>query len=204
MTRIFTLLASILLLPTLLAAPAFAQNAYLVKAGDILRIEVLEDATLNRTSLVPPDGRITIPLAGSLAAAGRSVEEIQADLIKKLTPSFAAPPSVFVSIESIFTAPLNTTPVVPVLYAIYVNGEAAKPGRFDVDPGTSVLQLFAQMGGFSKFAATKRIQLRRIEHGAEKIYGINYDQILAGASTAGNTTLKDGDIIIVPQRRLFE
>lgn len=204
MTRIFTLLAGLLLLPTLLAAPAFAQNAYLVKAGDILRIEVLEDATLNRTSLIPPDGRITLPLAGSIAAAGRSVEEIQADLIKKLTPSFAAAPNVFVSIESIFTAPQNTTPVVPVLYAIYVNGEAAKPGRVDVEPGTTVLQLFGQMGGFSKFAATKRIQLRRIEHGAEKIYGINYDQILGGTSTAGNTTLKNGDVIIVPQRRLFE
>ncbi len=204
MSRIFTLLAGFLLLPVLLAAPAFAQNAYLVKAGDILRIEVLEDATLNRSSLIPPDGRITLPLAGSIAAAGRSVEEIQADLIKKLTPSFAAAPNVFVSIESIFTAPLNTTPVIPVLYAIYVNGEAANPGRVDVDPGTTVLQLFGQMGGFSKFAATKRIQLRRMVGGTEKIYGINYDQILAGASTAGNTTLMDGDVIIVPQRRLFE
>jgi polysaccharide biosynthesis/export protein len=204
MRRIFTLLAGLLLLPVLLAAPAFAQNAYLVKAGDVLRIEVLEDATLNRSSLIPPDGRITIPLAGSIAAAGRSVEEIQADLIKKLTPSFAAAPNVFVSIESIFTAPVNNTPVVPVLYAIYVNGEAANPGRVDVEPGTTVLQLFAQMGGFSKFAATKRIQLRRIVSGVEKVYGINYDQILAGASTAGNTTLKDGDVIIVPQRRLFE
>lgn len=204
MSRIITLLAGLLLLPVLLAAPVFAQNAYLVKAGDVLRIEVLEDATLSRSALIPPDGRITIPLAGSIAAAGRSVEEIQADLIKKLTPSFAAAPNVFVSIESIFTAPLNTIPVVPVLYAIYVNGEAANPGRVDVDPGTTVLQLFGQMGGFSKFAATKRIQLRRIVGGAEKIYGINYDQILAGASTAGNTTLMDGDVIIVPQRRLFE
>jgi polysaccharide biosynthesis/export protein len=204
MSRILTLLAGLLLLPALLAAPAFAEGAYKVKAGDVLRIEVLEDATLNRSSLIPPDGRITIPLAGSIAAAGRSVEEIQADLIKKLTPSFAAAPNVFVSIESIFTAPIDNSPVVPVLYAIYVNGEAAKPGRVDVEPGTTVLQLFAQMGGFSKFAATKRIQLRRIESGTEKVYGINYDQILAGASTAGNTTLKDGDVIIVPQRRLFE
>jgi len=204
MRLIFTLLASLLLWPALLAAPAMAEGSYKVKAGDVLRIEVLEDATLNRSSLIPPDGRIALPLAGSIAAAGRSVEEIQADIISKLTPSFAAAPNVFVSIESIFTAPINTTPVVPVLYKIYVNGEAAKPGRIDVEPGTTVLQLFAQMGGFSKFAATKRIQLRRIEHGTEKLYGINYESILAGSSTAGNTTLKDGDIIIVPQRRLFE
>ena len=204
MRLIFTLLASLLLWPVFLTAPAMAQSSYKVQPGDVLRIEVLEDATLNRSSLIPPDGRIALPLAGSIAAAGRSVEEIQADIIKKLTPSFAAAPNVFVSIESIFTSPLSNTPVVPVLYKIYVNGEAAKPGRVDVEPGTTVLQLFGQMGGFSQFAATKRIQLRRIEHGAEKVYGINYDSIIGGSSTAGNTTLKDGDVIIVPQRRLFE
>ena len=90
MSRILTLLAGLLLLPALLAAPAFAEGAYKVKAGDVLRIEVLEDATLNRSSLIPPDGRITIPLAGSIAAAGRSVEEIQADLIKEFYDEYFA------------------------------------------------------------------------------------------------------------------
>lgn len=202
MRRIFTLLASMLLWPALLAAPALAESTYKVQPGDILRIEVLEDATLNRSSLVPPDGRIALPLAGSIPTSGRSVDEIQADIVTKLTPSFAAAPNVFVSIESIYTPPVPVP--VPVLYKIYINGEAAKPGRVDVEPGTTVLQLFGEMGGFSKFAATKRIQLRRIEHGTEKVYGINYDSIITGSSTAGNTTLKDGDVIVVPQRRLFE
>ena len=40
-------------------------------------------------------------------------------------------------------------------------GEAANPGKLDVKRGTTLLQAFAQMGGFSPFAATKRVQLHR-------------------------------------------
>jgi polysaccharide biosynthesis/export protein len=87
-----------------------------------------------------------------------------------------------------------------------VVGEAAKSGKIGVAPGTTVLQFFAEMGGFSKFAATKRIQLRRTDAktGEETIYNLNYDAIEAGSSGAGSTTLADGDVIVVPQRKLFE
>jgi polysaccharide export outer membrane protein len=68
-----------------------------------------------------------------------------------------------------------------------------------------VLQLFAEMGGFSKFAATKRIQLRRtLQDGSEKTYIFNYDAIEQGTSKAGSTVVHKGDVILVPQRRLFE
>ena len=79
-------------------------------------------------------------------------------------------------------------------------GEAAKPGKLEVAPGTTVLQLFAEMGGFSKFAAVKRIQLRR----GDQTFALNYEAIEAGTSDAGATTLQAGDVLIVPQRKLFE
>ena len=62
------------------------------------------------------------------------------------------------------------------------------------------------MGGFSKFAATKRIQLRRIDPKTrtEKVYMFNYDAIERGENNGGNTRLMDGDVILVPQRKLFE
>lgn len=202
MRLILALWACLLALPVLLISNVPAQAAYMVQPGDVLRIEVLEDATLNRQALVPPDGRITLPLAGSVTAAGRSVDAIQKDIVAKLTPSFAAAPNVFVSIESIFDTTLNQF---PKKIAIFVTGESAQQGRIDVDSGTTVLQFFAQMGGFSQFAAVKRVQLRRIDkNGVEKVYGINYDDIEKGRSSAGNTLLREGDVFIIPQRKLFE
>jgi hypothetical protein len=36
------------------------------------------------------------------------------------------------------------------------------------------------------------------------VVNLNYDAIEAGTSTNGNTTLKAGDVIVIPQRKLFE
>jgi polysaccharide biosynthesis/export protein len=192
----------------MLAAPVLAQDGYRIRAGDTLRIEVLEDEGLNRSVLVAPDGRITLPLAGAVKAAGQSIEALQADLATRLAGSFAAPPNVYVSLERLYEPRIvpggTSTPAKPVTVDVYLMGEVAKPGRIEVAPRTTVLQLFAEMGGFSKFAAIKRIQLRRMENGAEKIYTFNYRDIENGASNAGNTTVRDGDVVVVPQRKLFE
>lgn len=205
--RLFALLASLLVMPFLMASQGFAQDGYRIRAGDVLRIEVLEDATLNRSALVPPDGRISLPLAGAVKAAGRSVEDVQAELSSRLAANFATPPNVFVSIEKIVErVSSGAAPAAAPTISIYVMGEAAKSGKISVAPGTTMLQMFAEMGGFSKFAATKRIQLRRADKasGTEKVYSFNYKDIENGTSNAGNTTLMDGDVVLVPQRKLFE
>ena len=85
-------------------------------------------------------------------------------------------------------------------------GEVATPGPKAILPGSTVLQALSQAGGFSKFAATKRLQLRRIDpqSGAEAVYPINYKALSQGATLKGNFVLREGDVILVPERRLFE
>jgi len=56
-----TLLALAALMSVVLSAQIALAQTYQIRPGDTLRIEVLEDASLNRTVLVAPDGRITIP-----------------------------------------------------------------------------------------------------------------------------------------------
>ncbi|MEB8388438.1 polysaccharide export protein [Rhodobacteraceae bacterium KMM 6894] len=182
------------------AQHAHAQG-YKIRPGDTLRIEVLEDSALNRTVLVAPDGRISLPQAGTLSVRGKNVESVQSALTQRLAGSFAATPNVFVSIDQLAERRIvpRGPPAPDPVISVFVVGEVGKPGELDVDPGTNVLQLFAVMGGFTKFAATKRIQLRR----DSTVYRLNYDRIEAG-SQGGRTVLRDGDVIVVPQRRLFE
>lgn len=196
------LLTLALAVMTLVAAvpPATAQDGYRLRAGDVLRIEVVEDAGLNRSVLIAPDGRITLPLAGAIVAGGRTVEAVQADLVARLTSSFAAPPTVFVSLERLVEPREPRPPTPPRTIEVFVMGESANPGRIDVLENTTLLQAFAQMGGFTEFAATKRIQLRR----GSQTFVIDYTAIERGTSTAGATVLQKGDVILVPQRRLFE
>lgn len=189
------------------AVPALAQDGYRIKPGDVLNVEVLEDPNLNRNTLVLPDGRISLPMAGTVVAGGRTIEQVQAEIAQKLGPNFAAAPSVYVGINTL-AAPVAAAargPAAAATIDIYVMGEAAKPGKYAVTPGTTLLQFLAESGGFSKFAATKRIQLRRVDaSGAEKVYTIDYRALENGGATAGTTIMADGDVIIVPQRRLFE
>lgn len=211
MTRIALLAKLAALAGGLAATGALAQDGYALGPGDVISIEVLEDPGLNRSALVPPDGRINLPLAGTIQAQGRTVEEVQAEIAARLAPNFAATPTVFVGIQSIFTAPPRPTgpaapPAPPPTIDVFVLGEAASSGKLTLEPGSTLLQAFAQMGGFTPFAALQRVQLRRTDPvtGRETVYAIDYEAIERGLSPNGNVTLVDGDVIVVPQRRLFE
>ena len=188
----------------LLMAPMALAQSYLIKPGDTLEITVLEDPSLNRQTLVLPDGRISVPLAGPVQAAGLSIEQVQANLARALQGNFAATPNVYISLAGL--APQGGGPVAPRTIDIYVLGEVAKPGAFTVEKGTNILQLMAIVGGPSRFAATKRIQLRRTnaKTGQESIANFNYDAIVRGRAAGGLGALQDGDVIVVPERRLFE
>ena len=192
-----------------LCGPAVAQDGYLIHPGDVLQVEVVEDAGLNRSALVAPDGRITMPLAGTFKVSGMSVEAVQSDIAARLASNFAAPPNVYVSLQQL-AEPRPTGggsgSGSAATIDVYVMGQVGSPGKIAVAPGTTMLQLIAQMGGFSNFAATKRIQLRRIDKktGTGKTYTFNYKALENGESTSTVVTLSDGDVIIVPTRRLFE
>ncbi len=201
MKRIYALFFSVLVLG-LTTVSADAQDRYRLQSGDTLRIEVLEDSSLNQEALVRPDGNISVPFAGSIPAGGRTVAQVEADITGRLAPNFASEPNVFVTLSALN---VPREPLPPRLIDVYVVGEAEEPGKFEVAPGTTLLQLFAEMGGFSRFAATKRIYLRRMDKtGREHAYKFNYDAIVRGTGTGATTRLVDGDVIVIPQRKLFE
>lgn len=202
MKTLIALLAGFLLLGT----PALAQDGYRINPGDMLQIEVLEDPGMNRSVLVAPDGRITMPLAGAFNVAGQSVDAVQNDIAARLASSFAAAPNVYVSLQQLAAPRATGGSATAATIDVFVMGQVGSPGKIAVTPGTTMLQLIAQMGGFSNFAATKRIQLRRTDKktGTGTTYTFNYKALENGESTSAVVTLADGDVIIVPTRRLFE
>ena len=189
----------LVLLAALAAAPAaFAQSAsYRIQPGDQLAVTVLEDDTLNRQVLVLPDGRISVPLAGSVRASGQTVESVEKIIADRLASNFAVRPSVFVSVTGV-TEEEETFP-------IYVMGQVGNAGQLQVEAGTTLLQAVALAGGLDRFAATKRIQLRRTDSsGQQKLYLFNFRAVEQGGAISSMITMREGDVIIVPERHLFE
>lgn len=179
-----------------------AQSAYTLRPGDTVRVEVFEDSSLNRDVVVLPDGNISFPFVGTMKASGRSLPQLQEALIGGLASNFASRPNVFVSLPVV---PALTAPSVSTI-DIYFLGEVAQPGRAALAPGTTLLQALAEIGGFSVFAAKKRVQLRRIDSrtGAQSLHTLNYKALAKGGALSNDIVLQDGDVILVPERRLFE
>jgi len=191
---VLAFLLMLLAVPAALAQPA----SYRIQPGDQLQITVLEDETLNRQLLVTPDGQISVPLAGTVRVAGQTVSAVENTIADRLASNFAVRPSVFVALTSVDEA--------AGLFDIYVLGEVGSPGVRQVEAGTTLLQALALAGGPARFAATRRIQLRRTDPatGQERLYLFNYNAVERGGSIQSMIAVRDGDVIIVPERRLFE
>jgi len=207
--RIISLFAGTLLMAVLVissASEAVAQDNYVIRPGDTLQIEVLEDSSLNRTTLVLPDGTISFPMAGTVRTNGRSVEQLRQNLSSALAPNFAAAPNVYVSIATLAeTRPRSSGS--SRMMDVYALGEVEAKGRMEIKQGTTLLQFLAETGGLTKFAAEKRIELHRTDQktGAVTTYLFNLRSPGGGGSGInGSTKLAPGDVVKVPQRKLFE
>lgn len=185
----------------LVATAAMAQSGYQIRPGDTLQVEVLEDPSLNRSVLVLPDGTISFPFAGSVRASGRSASQIGDAITSGIASNFASDPNVFVTVQTLRPAAAAAG---PATIDIYMMGEIAAPGEKKLQRGTTLIQALASTGGFTPFAAQKRILLRRTDaNGNQSVTRINFKAIADGAA-GQDVRLRDGDVIIVPERRLFE
>lgn len=200
-TRIYLILslAMAVLFGTLTLAEA--QSNYLVRTGDTLEIQVLEDSELNRSVRVLPDGRFNFPFAGTVRAAGLTIPEIERNLANGIASNFTATPNVFISV-----VPEEREPLDPETINVYLLGEFETPGLAEMPPGTTILQALSMGGGMTRFAAVKRVQLRRTDPRTKQqtVTPIDYRALSRGATLSRDILLKDGDVILVPERRLFE
>lgn len=177
---------------------AYAQS-YKIKPGDTLDVSVLEDPSLNRQVLVRPDGKISMPLAGAINAEARSPEAVAASIRARLSRDFVSPPTVTVALLSSADEPQQAGSM--VFYAV---GQVNGPGRYEAEAPIDILQAIALVGGLSIYADWDRIQLRRRGPEGDQVLLFNYEDIEDGLVPAGAMMLSDGDVLVAPERGLFD
>jgi polysaccharide export outer membrane protein len=161
-------------------------NDYKIGAGDILEITIWKEPDLSREEvLVRTDGKISFPLLNDVQAAGLTPLEMKGNMEFGLK-QFISNPFVTITVRS------------PDSQKIYILGEVLNTGEYPLTKNLTVLQAFALAGGFTEWASKKEIVLMRKEDGKEKIYRINYKNIIKGKDLSQNLMLKADDTIIVP------
>jgi polysaccharide export outer membrane protein len=177
-------------------------NAQTLKVGDSLSISVLQDPKLDRNVVVDPSGEIAFPLAGHVRARGLTPQALENILKAKLKPNYKD------ENLDVTVAVANSPKDIPeddLKPKIFITGEVVKPGSYVVRQPTTLMQAIALAGGVSQFAAKRRIQVRRRAAGGdETIFMFNYKAYEAGLDLEGNITLRAGDVIMVPERGLFD
>lgn len=179
---------------------ATAANAEGIKVGDTLSISVLQDPKLDRTVVVDPSGQIAFPLAGHIRAVGQTPQAIERILASRLKANYQDDHlDITVAFSS---APSPDEDLKP---KIFVTGEVLRPGPYIIRQQTTLMQAIALAGGIGPYAAKRRIQVRRrLPGGDETIFVFDYSAYEHGADLEGNVSLRAGDVIMVPERGLFE
>ena len=184
------------------AGPAYA-DSYRLRPGDVLDVSVWQDPKLNRQIVVSPDGLVAFPLAGRFKAGGLTTAAVEATLRSKLQKQFSTELDITVSYVQSEKRELKEAKTEE--WTIYVTGEVNKPGSFVVSKeAPTVLQAIALSGGLGPFAAARRITVRRTVNSEEMVFPFDYKRYSKGQDTGGNITLQDGDVVVVPERGLFE
>ena len=192
----------ILLILFCLGFSVSAANAQTLKPGDTLSITVLQDPKLDRSVTVDPLGEIAFPLAGHIRARGLTPVALENILKSKLKGNYKD------DALDVTVAVANAPKDIPeddLKPKVFVTGEVAKPGSYVVRQPTTLMQAITLAGGVGPFAAKARIQVRRRGPGGdETIFMFNYRAYEAGQDLEGNITLHAGDVIMVPERGLFD
>jgi len=177
-------------------------NAQTLKSGDNLSISVLQDPKLDSNVVVDPSGEIAFPLAGHIRARGLTPQALENILKAKLKGNYKD------DNLDVTIAVANSPKDIPeddLKPKIFITGEVVRPGSYVVRQPTTLMQAIALAGGIGPFAAKQRIQVRRRGAGGdETIFMFNYKAYEAGADLEGNIRLRAGDVIMIPERGLFD
>lgn len=166
-------------------------SSYKISPGDAVDIYVWGDDRLQRALSVLPDGTFAFPLAGTIHAAGKTPNQIEAELSGLLASQYkGVAPQVTVSVRQ------------PSGMMVSIIGKVRSPSTIAPTRYVTVLDALALVGGPSDFADIKNIVVMRQVDGKTTVLRTK----LAGAfkgkpgqlDDASNPPLQAGDTVVVP------
>jgi polysaccharide export outer membrane protein len=126
---------------------------YVLGANDQILIRAPEAEELdNRPFRIDGDGNINLPLIGHIHAAGMTLQEFEADLVKRLR-EYIREPQVFVQISQYRSEP------------VFFVGLFARPGAYPLQGNRTLIEMLTSVGGLLPNASRHITITRQEEYG---------------------------------------
>lgn len=159
-------------------------KSYLMRASDKISVSVFREPELSVEEVrIGVEGNVSLPLLGSIPAAGMSAKQFEQDVTQRLAGVGVKSPMVSVNITD-YASNLVT-----------VEGQVKKPGVFPFQPGARLSAAVAMAEGPTPIA--QRQQLVVFRETEEGITVAKFDHVLMAQGTMLDPVLQPGDRVVM-------
>ncbi len=164
---------------------------YRLTVSDVVKISVWHNKSLSETVPVRPDGRVSMPLIGAVAAAGHTPSRVAREIQAKLS-YYVRDPQVTVIVKKVSDDSYKDR--------VRITGAVEHQISVNYEPGMTVLDAVLDAGGINSFAAPNDTEIHRRVGNREKVLHVRLGSILHDGRLGTDYPLKPGDVVTIPQR----
>lgn len=162
--------------------PIFAEvQEYVLQAGDVISIHVVEHPEFSGRHKIRPDGRINYPVVGEIDVASLTCAQLVKIMQGKLA-SYVNNPVVSISIEAYYAN------------KIFIIGDVTRSGEYQIYEPIDVIKALAMCGGLK----SRRVKIVKIIRADGTVIDIATKELFS-AGTKEKYTLYPGDTLYVPE-----
>ena len=165
------------------AVPVMGSTDYRVGPLDVLDVEVFGVPDLTKSVRVSVGGEFTLPLVGTVPAAGKTVGELEKEIAGRLEDGFMEKPQVTVFVKEYMSQ------------RVTVEGAVREPGIYALTGRTSLLQIIAMSKGLDELANPGGIVIYRNMDGKRYAAAFDIREIRAGRLV--DPEVLGSDIVVV-------
>jgi polysaccharide biosynthesis/export protein len=167
----------------LTSAATPGSSGYKIGPLDVIDFSVFKVPELTRTAQVSETGTVNLPLVGEIQAGGKTAQDIEHDLTRKLQAKYLQSPQVTILIKE-----YNSQRVT-------VEGAVKRPGVYPIRTKTTLLQVIATAEGLDSASDATVVVFRHAE-GKRLAARFDISQIRTGETR--DPPIQSGDVIVAP------
>lgn len=165
--------------------------AYRFFPGDEVEVTIFSAPELSRSATIGPDGRLALPLIGAVRAADLTSEELRDILVSAYSVHLRMPE-------------LTVTPRTYASRQVFVGGEVARPGIYEMPANIDAFQAIALAGGFLPSAHRSDVLILSRASGETAVSEIDLSMRAVRAGLPNAQALQRYDVVYVPRSRISQ